>query len=291
MLKYFFENSQIEEVKQIIDIINKKKKKLERLDFEQPFEEYNLSTKMFETIKQYAIEKLNEQLANSQHIAKVYLHLFCNLASYFGLLKSKEYANSWIILQDCLDDIIGIGRFTEIKNRYELKDINDLLHKYQSLYPYKVFASSEYVVTKSECSICGTAMNSLKCPHIRGNLYWGEMAVENIIDIKEFNAVALVSHPVDKRCIIQLSDDERTETERFQMLDEFINQGVYPFQKFSIKAQKLIKQRDDIIKVSRNDKCTCGSGKKFKKCCEPNIYYEHFHHIITLEDKINFEVI
>ncbi|MBA2542600.1 MAG: SEC-C domain-containing protein, partial [Deltaproteobacteria bacterium] len=25
-------------------------------------------------------------------------------------------------------------------------------------------------------------------------------------------------------------------------------------------------------KVGRNDPCSCGSGLKFKKCCEPNLH-------------------
>ena len=29
------------------------------------------------------------------------------------------------------------------------------------------------------------------------------------------------------------------------------------------------------MKVKRNDKCPCGSGKKFKKCCMNTKYYQY----------------
>lgn len=287
MLKYFFENSQIEEVKKIIAIINDKKNKLINLEFAEPFIEYEVAAEFFNTIKAMAIESSNERLANSQYIAKNYLHLFCNLASYFSLLKGKKYSSSWAKLQDCLDDIIEVGKFTRFEDRYEINELNNLLHKYEGLYPYKVFNSVEYVITKSECSICGNSMNSFRCPHIRGNLYWGEVAVENVTEMKEFNAVALVSHPLDKRCIIELSEDDRSEDEKFQLLHEFVSQEVNPFQDFVIDTKKIVKQKSITI-VGRNEKCPCGSNKRFKKCCGRDLYYEHYHHKIILKEKIMF---
>jgi hypothetical protein len=33
-----------------------------------------------------------------------------------------------------------------------------------------------------------------------------------------------------------------------------------------------------MTKVSRNDPCSCGSGKKFKKCCEGKIVQQNRFH-------------
>jgi len=35
--------------------------------------------------------------------------------------------------------------------------------------------------------------------------------------------------------------------------------------------------RRDKPKIGRNDPCTCGSGKKFKKCCGPNEQSDVIH--------------
>ena len=156
------------------------------------------------------------------------------------------------------------------------------------MYPYNTFVSSEYVITKSECGICGKPMNSFECPHIKGDLYWGEIAYENILEIEEVNAVALVSNPEDKRCIIELSDDDRTEIEKFTMLDEFLKRDVYSFQLFTVQDNKIFKRNNTIKKQGANELCICGSGKKFKYCCKSKMYYEHHNYIIHLKDKVTF---
>jgi preprotein translocase subunit SecA len=42
-------------------------------------------------------------------------------------------------------------------------------------------------------------------------------------------------------------------------LDNFLATGDYKYIRNPIKSK---------IKIGRNDLCTCGSGKKYKKCCE-----------------------
>ena len=65
-------------------------------------------------------------------------------------------------------------------------------------------------------------MQSLDCPHIKGNLYWGEPAIEYIDKIDVMQAVCIVSHPEDKRCVLEISDDTRFEKEKFLMLDQYL---------------------------------------------------------------------
>ncbi len=289
MLKCFFTYTNIPEVIQVREVLRRKKLKLQKGDFRQPFEEINDSELLFQEIKNYAIGIGNEELANAQYVAHIYLTLFCQISSFFDLLGKKEYKTSWNALQDCFDSVHWIGQYTPIENRYEIPKLVDLLIAYESLYPYKVFASSEMIISKSECSICGKPFQSLSCPHIKGKLYWGEIAVERITDIKEFQAVALVSHPADKRCVMELSDDNRTEEEKFHILNEFLCQGVPAFQFFEVEVIKSTRRRSDIVIVGRNEKCPCGSGKKFKWCCGQELYYEHLHHIIHLKEQVVFE--
>lgn len=288
MLKYFFDASHVSEVDKIREIISEKKARLERLDFDEPYRELNEIEPLLKSVKSFAFENNIEELANAQYVTRLYVKLFCQLSSYFQTIRSEKYKESWFILQDCLDSAYWIGQHTIIEHRYEVPQIVDLLHNYESLYPYKVFASTEMVISKSECSICGKSMNSLDCTHLKGHLYWGEPALEKIIDVKEFQAVALVSHPLDKRCIMEFSDDDRTEEEKFQMLHEFLKQEVYPYQMFSVENQVSYRQRTDIQIVGRNNSCPCGSGKKFKNCCGHDLFYEHHHYVIHPLKRLDF---
>lgn len=49
------------------------------------------------------------------------------------MLETGQYKKSWNKLQDCLDTIKYIGRFTEIDNRLELNELYDLLVQYEEL--------------------------------------------------------------------------------------------------------------------------------------------------------------
>lgn len=288
MIQYFFNQTPLSEVTTIKELLNKKKKKLELQDFDNPFEEYYQAEAVFDKIKQSSLDNKNEKLANSTFVAKRYFHLFGSLASYFALLQKENYRQSWDRLQDCLYEIYDVDQFVDINHRFELPFLKKLLKQYEKMYPYEIFISSEFAVTKSECSICGKPMNSLLCPHIRGNLYWGEMACENVLEIKEINSIVLVSNPLDKRCIIELSDDDRTESEKFVILDKFCNAKVYGFQLFQIKYNKLFKRDESVKNQNANELCLCGSGKKFKKCCKSKMYYEHNQCQIFLDEKCKF---
>lgn len=288
MLNYFFEQGTIEEIDVIKKQLNEKKAKLMTLNFSEPYSEYENANHLFDKVKEKAIINKDEMMANASFIAKVYFRLFCDLASYFQMLQDNKLEDSWIKLQDCFDDIYGIGRFVEFDKRLEISSLNKLLKEYEKLYPYRVFASSEYIIEESECSICGKPMNSFECSHIKGELYWGEIAYERVSKIKEVNAVAIVTNPVDKRCVMQIADDNRSEDERFLLLREFLKQKIYNFQHFTIVDNKVLKRDNSIKKQPANQLCSCGSGKKFKNCCKDKMYYEHHNYKINLGEKIYF---
>lgn len=200
---------------------------------------------------------------------------------YFRKLTQHCFRDSWNRLQDCFDTIKFVRHFTLVPNRLELNHLYQLLSHYENLYPRYIFASSEYVISRSHCSICGKSMQSLDCPHIKGKLYWGEPAKEIITEIEEIQAVSLVSHPEDKRCILELKDDNRSDDEKYFKLIQYLNLNQPFLQDFFITEKKEYRERTDIKKTGRNDPCPCGSGKKFKKCCEKELYYEHTRYIIN----------
>jgi len=291
MLNYFINYSSVEEVNEICRMLDQTKKRIEHCEYLDGFQEYNTCNNLFEAVLEFAKQIGNEQLANAQHVFKHYFLLFCNLSTYFYMLQNKEYRNSWNKLQDCIDEAKYVGKFVEIGRRIEVSDLLELLSSFEALYPYSVFASSEYIITRSHCSICGKSMQSLECQHIRGDLYWGQVAIEIIDDIKEFQAVCLVSHPEDKRCILELSDDTRSELEKFKKIDQFLDLGQPLLQNFSVTTKIETRMREDIRIVGRNDPCSCGSGLKFKKCCGKDLYYKHERNIVVPQNSIELIMI
>lgn len=290
MLNYFINYSSVEEVNEICQMLDQAKMRIERCDYVDGFKEYYTCNNLFEVVLEFAKQIGDERLANAQHVFKHYFLLFCNLSTYFFMLQNKEYRNSWDKLQECINEAKYVGKFVEIGRRLEVSGLLELLSCFEALYPYSVFASSEYIIIRSHCSICEKSMQSLECQHIKGDLYWGQVANEIIDDIKEFQAVCLVSHPEDKRCFLEVSDDTRSELEKFNKLDQFLALGQPLLQTFSVTTKYETRKREDIGIVGRNDPCSCGSGLKFKKCCWKDLYYEHERNIVVPQNSIKLTI-
>lgn len=288
MIDYFESKIEIIEIKQIVQSLVDLKKRIADGRFDKPFDEYEICKDYFEKIRTLAINQNDEELANAQLVYKYYFLVFCCLAKYFESIFSKEYRKSWDYLQDCIDQIKFVGRFVETNKRRELPQIYDLLNSYEQLYPYKLFFSSEYIIGKSHCSICGKSMQALDCIHRKGMVYWGEVATEIVDEISKFQAVSIVKNPEDKRCVAEPSDDNRSEIEKFAKLDEFMKLQRSPLQTFSITSKIEYRINTKIKRVGRNELCSCGSGLKFKKCCERKYRYKYENNIITLGKTIEF---
>lgn len=231
-------------------------------------------------LKAIAVESHNESLANVSFVMKRLFSMYYNYAYYWGQLNEKKYKNSWNSLQDTIDDLLLVSRWCSNRCHFKLDTLNIHFKELEKLYPYKLFASSEMVITKTKCSICGKDGLDIDCTHIPGNLYWGEMA-STIIKEFTFKAVALVKHPLDKRCIMEIQDDNRTDEEKFKLLDYFISNVSNPLMLFKLNEQKRFYKKKVEKKLGRNDRCYCGSGLKYKYCCGKEEYVEGIHFVIV----------
>lgn len=237
-------------------------------------------------IKNYAVNSIrNEDVANSSFVVKEYCKMLKYYSMYWQLLMQKKFKDSWTLLQDTFDKLRNITRFTNDHDSYSLNVIHDHLNQLERLYPYRLFASMEAVVQSKKCSICGKSLLDLDCTHLPGELYWGEQAyavAEGIV----FQGVALVQHPMDKRCVMEISGDTRTEEEKFSLLNYFVENNNNPLQLFSVIEETRYYYNDGYKNTGRNDPCPCQSGKKFKKCCGQDKYEKGTHVRIQLKDEL-----
>lgn len=230
-------------------------------------------------LKDTAIETHNESLANASFMMSKLFSMYYNYASYWRQLNEKKYKNSWNSLQDTIDNLLLVSRWSSNRFHFHLEKLDMHFKELEKLYPYNIFASSEMVITKTRCSICGKDGLDIDCIHIPGNLYWGEMAC-TIAENFTFQAVALVKHPIDKRCVMEIQDDNRTDEEKFKLLDYFVSNISNPLMLFKLAEQKRFHKKEVEQKLRRNDRCYCGSGLKFKHCCGKEEYTEGIHYVI-----------
>lgn len=94
MLNYFFANRDMTAVDTVCLKLENLKKRICKEDYSDSRREFNECKELFDVIKNTAIEGQNEKLANSQLVFKNYFLIFCNLSTYFRLLKEQQYKQS-----------------------------------------------------------------------------------------------------------------------------------------------------------------------------------------------------
>lgn len=212
--------------------------------------------------KQIAVYNQEELLANELWCLIEVYNIQKNYLTMFRLLKSGKYEEAWRLM-DNIDISMGNLRenFGEGMNSYNLTFINQIIKYYEKVFPDFVYTSREGIIKSEKCSICGKKA-SLRggCSHIPGKLYMGELCLREVTDY-EIIGVAIVKHPLDKYAILKLEGKEYN----YQVLDYLMGKLDNPFRPWYV--EELKRKRPEFINVGRNDKCPCGSGKKYKKCC------------------------
>lgn len=206
----------------------------------------------------------------------------------FQLLKSGKYEEAWRVMNR-IDISMGNLRinFGEGMNHYNLTFINQIIKYYEKVFPDFVYTSREGIIKSEKCSICGEKV-SLRggCSHVPGKLYMGELCLREVTDY-EIIGVAIVKHPLDKYAILKLEGQEYN----YQVLDYLMRKLDSPFRPWYI--EELKRKRPEFMNVGRNEKCPCGSGNKYKRCCynTPKEYGLHYRITLLGGEKMKEEAI
>lgn len=214
-----------------------------------------------------------DELLNDLYVLDGYLDFFARYGLLWKHLANQEFSKSWDTLQGTLDALRFIRKFSTI----DISEFEDQLLELEKSYPYNIFFSIGAAVEGFECSICGQDMDSFDCPHRKGQLYRGRMAYGIARNLTNFDHVAMVDKPEDKRCVVKYEDT----SEQFSLV-RFIAQLLLSRKMKVSEFGILIFSKRDIPnpeyrKLGRNAICYCGSGKKFKTCCVSKAYIESDH--------------
>lgn len=194
-------------------------------------------------------------------------------ARVWRFIAQSQFTASWNVLQDALDLLRLIKRFSAIDISFFENQLTELEHAY----PYSVFFSIGAVVARFECSLCGRDMDSLDCPHRRGHLYRGRMAHAVAKNMVELDHVAMVEQPQDKRCVISY-ENTAPQFSIVRAIRQLVVTGRMQVSRFEhIAFSKRKFTNPEYISLGRNERCYCGSGAKFKRCCAGKAYVEKVH--------------
>lgn len=201
-------------------------------------------------------------------IQERYLNAFENLTS-------GNYYDAWCEFAKCELSLEFLRPHSSIQDKkYYLSFIHKHLLQYQSLYPYKLFLSPEILELEKKCNICGRVVAIRNpCGHEVGEIYKGEMCCR-IVTKCEFLGASFVESPVQKYSVPFSKDEKTGETVDhydYSLLKYLVGKLLQPpFDCWDIKWTKRMHSHEKFAGVGRNDKCPCGSGVKYKKCCLNN---------------------
>ena len=250
---------------------------LNDLDFKSAKKKLKACRNSFDKCKK-PIDCKEERYLNDLYVLNSYLSFFESYCETWRLILNQEFTESWKKLQDSIDLIRVLKKFSSI----HLDFFEHQLPELEKAYPYNTFFSIGAVVKKSECSICGKDINSLECTHRKGKLYGGKMAVGIVKNI-EVDHVSIVSSPADKRCVITFTNNHPV-FELVGNLADSIKNGIFSiFDLNGIKISEVKRKNPDYMLQGRNERCACGSGKKFKKCCISKEYIDGIHADIAIK--------
>lgn len=224
-----------------------------------------LNSEKFQNYIDY-IEKIKKReissnLKNYLWLLKTSLEIKNKFNESWDNLQKKEYYISWRLLEEIELKIKDIKDNFIIKNNlYNLEIIENFVKNIQVLYPYGIFLSPEIIIQEEKCSICGK-IKSIRndCEHIIGKLYDGEICV-GIVEKCEFVGTAMVEKPLQKYTVPFINGEDHYN---YEILEKFLTVVKKPFEKWNVVTEEIPLYKN----IGRNEKCSCGSGKKYKKCC------------------------
>jgi len=162
---------------------------------------------------------------------------------------------------------------------YRLDFIYQQTRRFQALYPFRWFASPEYLKKEVECSICGSKVLPRKsCGHEKGEIYAGEMCA-HVVTKADFIGMSMVTQPSQKYSVLFLQSESGKRRDQYDYsVIEYLVEGLEsPFDGWSYELVTRLAPHSDFSMVGRNQRCPCGSGKKYKHCClqKPGVAMPH----------------
>lgn len=242
------------------------------------------------SIKSDAVARQDEAQAKRLWILQCIFEAQRQFVSAFSLCKENKFYDGWCKLERAEHSVAGLKRHHTINDQYALDFIEKYTAQFQSLFPYKVFMSPEFVKMVKKCSICQKQISFRNpCGHRVGEIYMGEMC-GRIVTSYEAAAIAMVEKPVQKYSVPFFSD-EKTGGQRDQydytLIDYAVASLASPFHGWSYTETQALHPHDKFKNVGRNNPCPCKSNppKKYKKCCLPKSGVLRPHFQFKFEEK------
>lgn len=217
-----------------------------------------------------ALECGDETLANKGWFMFRSCETVCNYIAAFRLMKNSKYYEAWCALERVEIDVRALKRnnFLDI-DAYGIDFIESTVRGFQSLFPYKVFFSPEFLQKRVECSICGESQNPWStCTHEAGRVYGGRECIYIVKDF-EIIGISMVLNPVQKYSVAMSHGEDGKPFDHYDytIVKFVVDRLQSPFDGWTAEWVRAYHPHELFPEVEKTAPCPCGSGKNYDDCC------------------------
>lgn len=227
-----------------------------------------------------AIQEKDEEKANHYWCLAVIYYVQSGYLTLYHNVRNRRYTQAYEAMKQTDMQLVTLGKNFDIGDEendpYHLVFIRSMLQEYEKIFPYEYFICREQVIKEQKCSICGQVVKLRGgCNHVPGKIYMGEVCMHEITDFTYLGMKA-ARDPFDKYEYLEPYQSEKMPY-NFGILEGLMESLKSPYEYWEVEVVKA--KNPEFARVGRNDKCPCGSGKKFKHCCmndEEKMYFDHY---------------
>ncbi len=182
----------------------------------------------------------------------------------YRLMRNDQFYNGWCALENCELALRSLRRhYLGDHARFGLDFMAEMVPRFQSLFPYRIFFSPAYLVEESHCSICGSPLGLDRgCDHQVGEVYWGKQCAR-VITAAKLLEISAVENPVQKYSVAFAQGSSYN----YGAIRYVVRALRSPWHGWTYEKQDIDTGEPLFPGTGRNEQCPCGSGMKYKKCC------------------------
>jgi len=188
----------------------------------------------------------------------------------FAALKAERYYEGWCILEQAqIAQAFLDPHFKDTDDAFKLGSIRAHIEQLQSLFPYRLFFSTEFIHKELTCTICDKVVALRNpCGHRDGEIYNGELCSRKVTDLRILG-VSLVRHPRNKYAVGFHSGADGKHVDRYNYagVKYVVERLQSAFDPWTCIWTTRRVPHTAFRQAGRNAPCPCGSEKKYKKCC------------------------
>ncbi|MBW3127198.1 hypothetical protein [Hymenobacter profundi] len=227
------------------------------------------------SIKRTAVTDGDQHLAKAVWCLETVAAIQRGYLRVFTLLKKSRFYAAWRELEIIELTLRALAQhFTPFDESYGLAFIRITTARWQSLYPYSVFASPEIWKREVRCGLCDAVISLRKgCGHQPGEIYDGERCFRRVTGA-DVLAIAIVHNPVQKYSVLFTADPAasggKPNKEAYPLLQYVIKGLSSPWNEWKIERTTIrhphVRYRD----ADPNEACPCVNPQgSYAQCCLP----------------------